>query len=331
MFKGKNILITGATGSWGNELTKQLLEKSPNKIIIFSRGELAQVTMQRKFNDPRLKFIIGDVRDADAVDSVFRLYNIDIVYHLGALKHVPVCQDQPQEAIKTNINGTTNLINAIVENRPRFNTSLFVDVSTDKAVMPSNTYGLTKAIGEHLTIQANNITPHTRFMCVRGGNVLGTNGSVVPYFVNQIKENNKITLTDGEMTRYFLTISEAIKLLLQASETGVGGETYVMKMPSFYMKDVAKAIVNKYGNKDTEIVTIGRRIGEKQHELLVSEYEASRTYILGDYYVVMPDIDIFRDYSYIKEKVSGDFKGFFSNSNVSGISEFEVLLEKGGY
>lgn len=331
MFKNKVILLTGGTGSWGQELAGQLLCKGPNKIIVLSRGELSQVNMQRKFNDPRLVFTICDVRDAEAVNRVFELYDIDIVYHMAALKHVPVCQDQPQEAIKTNINGSTNLINAIIKNRPRYNTSLFVDVSTDKAVLPSNTYGLTKSIGEHLTIQANNIAPYTRFMCVRGGNVLGTNGSVVPYFINQINKDNKITLTDGEMTRYFLTISEAIKLLLQASETGVGGETYVMKMPSFYMKDVAKAIVDKYGNKDTEIVVIGRRTGEKQHELLVSEYEASRTYTMGEYYVVMPDIDIFRDYSYVNEKVPCSFNGFSSNDCVSDIGRFNKLLEEGGY
>ena len=331
MFEGKNILITGGTGSWGNELTSQLLEKGINKIIIFSRGELAQVNMQRKFNDSRLKFVIGDVRDDKAVNDVFILHDIDIVYHLASLKHVPVCQNQPQEAIKTNINGTANLINAIVKNRSRYNTSLFIDISTDKSVCPSNTYGLTKAIGEHLTIQANNITKYTRFMCVRGGNVLGTNGSVVPYFVKQIQKDNKITLTDGEMTRYFLTIPEAIKLLLQASEFGVGGEIYVMNMPSFYMKDVAKAIINKYGNEETEILTIGRRIGEKQDELLVSEYEATRTYILGNYYVILPDIDTDRDYSYIKEKVPFGFVEFSSGSYVSDIHEFEVLLEKGGY
>ncbi|MCK4528464.1 polysaccharide biosynthesis protein, partial [candidate division WOR-3 bacterium] len=236
MFKNKSIVITGGTGSWGNELTKQLLEKDPKKIIIFSRGELAQVNMQRKFNDVRIEYIIGDVRDFYAVDRLFFNKQVDYVFHLSALKHVPVCENQPQEAIKTNIDGTTNIINAAIKN----DIKRVIDVSSDKAVSPTNLYGMTKAVGEKLIIQANTLTAKTDFICVRGGNVLGSNGSVVPLFIDQIKRFNEITVTDGSMTRFFLTLSEAIKLLFQAVENSVGGETYIMNMPAFFISDLAK-------------------------------------------------------------------------------------------
>ena len=179
MFKDKTILIDGGSGSWGNELTTQLLEKEPKKIIIFSRGELAQVNMERKFRNNIIEYVIGDIRDADAVDRLFQR-GIDYVFHLAALKHVPVCENQPQEAIKTNINGTINLINAAI----KYKVKKFIDVSTDKAVAPTNLYGMTKSVGEKLTIQANNLTNDTDFVCIRGGNVLGSNGSVVPFFID---------------------------------------------------------------------------------------------------------------------------------------------------
>ena len=285
MFTDKLILITGSTGSWGQELTKQLLEMNPKKIIIFSRGELAQVNMERKFNDSRIEFVIGDVRDYAAVERVFDR-GVDYVYMLAALKHVPVCENQPQEAIKTNIDGTINVINAAI----KYKVKKVIDVSTDKAVSPCNTYGFTKALGERLTIQANNLTKDTDFVCIRGGNVLGSNGSVVPLFIDQIKKFNKITLTYGGMTRFFLTLSEAISLLFQATEFSAGGETYVINMPAFRMSDVAKALIKHYGNKDTKIEEIGIREGEKIHEVLVSEHESSRTYIFNeDYYVIMPE------------------------------------------
>ena len=161
MFKDKVILLPGGTGSWGNELTTQLLEMNPKKIIIFSRGELSQVNMERKFRNNKLEFIIGDIRDAAAVDRLFHGKQIDCVFHLAALKHVPVCENQPQEAIKTNIVGTTNLVNAAV----RYRVKKFVDVSSDKACSPTNLYGMTKAVGEKIVIQANNLTDYTDFVC----------------------------------------------------------------------------------------------------------------------------------------------------------------------
>ena len=328
MFKNKSILITGATGSWGQELTTQLLERYPKKIIIFSRGELAQVNMERKFLNDKLEFIIGDVRDASAVDRLFDNKKIDCVFHLAALKHVPVCENQPQEAIKTNIIGTTNLVNAAV----RYKVPKFIDVSSDKAVSPTNLYGMTKAVGEKIVIQANNLSDFTDFVCIRGGNVLGSNGSVVPLFIDQIEKFNKVTLTDGAMTRYFLTLAEAISLLFQAAEHSVGGETYVMNMPSFYISDLAEVLIKHYGNENTTIEAVGIRPGEKLHEVLISEHESARSYVFNeDYYIIMPELEITKDYSYTKGLNSVDFDKFSSMDNVKDENYLTKLLDKGGF
>ena len=285
MFKDKNIFCPGASGSWGNELVKQLLEKDPKKIIVFSRGELAQVNMERKFKDPRIEFVIGDIRDYSAVERVFDR-GVDYVFCLAALKHVPVCENHPQEAIKTNVNGTTNIVNAAI----KYKVKKVLDISTDKSVSPCNTYGFTKAIGEKITIQANNLTDNTDFVCIRAGNVLGSNGSVVPLFIDQIKKYNEITLTNGDMTRYFMTLPDAIALLFKASECSVGGEIFVMHMPAFYIKTLAQVLIDHYGNKDTKIKEIGAREGEKVHELLISEYEAPRSVVYDDDYYVIKSI-----------------------------------------
>lgn len=329
MFKDSVVLITGATGSWGNELIKQLLERDPKQIIVFSRGELAQVMTKIKFNNNhKLHFIIGDVRDNSAVDRLFSQIQIDYVYHLAALKHVPVCENQPQEAIKTNINGTTNLVNAAIKHKVK----RFIDVSTDKAVSPTNLYGYTKAVGEKLVIQANSLTKDTTFVCIRGGNVLGSNGSVVPIFIDQIKNNNEITITVRDMTRYFLTLPEAIRLLFNASEAGVGGETFVMNMPSFYISELGEVLIDYYGNKDTSIREIGIREGEKMDELLISEHEAPRSYVFNDdYYVITPDLDINRDFSYVDSLSKVDFNKFSSADNLKGKVFLKGLLDRGGF
>ena len=327
MFKNKTIAIFGATGSWGNELTKQLLDKDPKMIILLSRGELAQVIMARKFNDKRLKFIICDVRDADAVDRIIS-NGIDYVYHLAALKHVPVCENQPQEAIKTNIDGTINIINSSIKHKVK----KVIDVSTDKAVSPTNLYGFTKAVGEKLIIQANMLTEGTEFICIRGGNVLGSNGSVVPLFIEQIKKFNEITVTDESMTRFFLTLPEAISLLFQATEHSVGGETFVMNMPAFFIGDLSNSLIQHYGDKNTSINIIGLRPGEKLHEKLISEHEAYRSYIFNkDYYVIMPELNINKDYSSLKSMDKVTFDSFSSSDNIKDINYLTDMLNRGGF
>lgn len=282
MFNKKTIFISGATGSWGQTLTKMLLDRYDVKqIICFSRGELQQVLMQRKFKDPRLKFVIGDVRDYDSVR--FAMKEANIVFHLAALKHVPICEDHPQEAIKTNIIGTTNIVNAAIENK----VDKVIDVSTDKAVEPLNLYGMTKSVGEKLIIQGNDLSNHTRLVCIRGGNVMGSNGSVIPYFIEQIKSGGPVTITDFEMTRFFLTLEEAIELLFKASEDSIGGETFVMNMPACYIRDIAEVLIEHYG--PAEIKEIGSKPGEKLDEMLISKHEALLSYCYdNNYYVILP-------------------------------------------
>jgi FlaA1/EpsC-like NDP-sugar epimerase len=202
---------------------------------------------------------------------------------MAALKHVPVCEDHPQEAIKTNITGTTNVVNAAIEN----NVTKVIDVSTDKAVDPLNLYGMTKAVGEKLIIQANELSDHTKFVCVRGGNVLGSNGSVVPYFIDQIKSGGPLTITDSTMTRFFLTLEEAILLVLKATECSIGGETFVMNMPAAKISSLARVLMARYGT--VPVTEIGAKPGEKRHEVLISDHEAEFARCYDDtYYVILP-------------------------------------------
>lgn len=281
MFDNKRIFVSGATGSWGQTLVRQLLTKyNPKEIVCFSRGELQQVLMQRQFNDARLKFVIGDVRDYDSVR--FATKDIDYIFHLAALKHVPVCEDHPQEAIKTNIAGTNNIVNAALEN----NVIKVIDVSTDKAVEPANLYGMTKAVGEKVMLQANSLGS-TRFVCVRGGNVMGSNGSVIPYFVQQIQAGGPVTITDQRMTRFFLTLDEAIELLFKAAEVSIGGETFVMNMPSCYIYQVAEVLMKHHGTVPVEYM--GAKPGEKLDEVLIGRNESQLSYCYDNsYYVILP-------------------------------------------
>lgn len=267
VFTNATILITGGTGSWGIELVTQLLLLDPRKVIIFSRNENRQVMMRQNFEDTRLQFSIGDIRDENALSSVCA--GVDYVFHLAALKHVPVCEENPLEAIKTNIVGTQNVIEASIKNQVK----KVIYVSTDKAADPANTYGMTKALGEKLILGANELGSHTRFLCIRGGNVLGSSGSVLPIFIRQLEEENKIRITDKKMTRYFVTPKQAIKTLLQATELGNGGEIFVMYMNACNILDLAEVLIEYYNKKNVHIIETGARVGEKTHEVLIAENE----------------------------------------------------------
>ena len=286
MFDGKVIFVTGGTGSWGHELVSQLLEKyKPKEVRIYSRGEHKQVEMKQEFaGNPLLKFIIGDVRDKNILGMSMK--GADYVFHLAALKHVPVCEENCWEAVLTNIYGTQNVIECAIENEVK----VVVDVSTDKAVDPFNLYGVTKACGEKLMINANqNYQSKTRFVCIRGGNVMGTNGSVLPLFKRQIQEVNEITVTDLKMTRYLMSTREAISLVFEAVTKSVGGEIFVMRMPATKLKNIANVMIRLFGNKQTKLKTIGVRPGEKMSEVLVSKNESPRTKVFSDkYYVILP-------------------------------------------
>jgi len=291
LFEKATVLITGGTGSWGTELVTQLLEKYPNigEIRIYSRGEHRQVEMMQLFNNnSKLRFIIGDVRDKNILN--FAMKGVDYVFHLAALKHVPVCENNTWEAVLTNIYGTQNVIEAAISN----NVKKVVDVSTDKAVEPFNLYGMTKACGEKLMLNANfnyssTQTNGTSFICIRGGNVIGTNGSVIPLFKKQLLENNQITITDPNMTRFLMSTKEAISLIFTAVEDSIGGELFVMNMPATSLNVIAQTMIELFGNKKSSIVNIGTRPGEKIDEVLVSRNEASLTHkVSKKYFVILP-------------------------------------------
>lgn len=326
IFKNAVILITGGTGSWGRELTRQLLEKDPKKIIIYSRSELHQVNMMRSLNNPKIKFVIGDVRDYEQILKA--TLGVDYIFHLAALKHVPICEEQPEEAIKTNITGTINVIAAAKENKIK----KVIDVSTDKAVDPFNFYGMTKAVGERLIINANIDSGKTKFVCIRGGNVLGTNGSVVPFFIDQIKRLKTVFITDKEMTRYYMTQKQAINLLFKAAENSFGGETFVMKMPACKVTDLAEVLIDETTKEKISIKEIGCRPGEKIHECLVSRHEAPSTYKYDEnYYVILPQVKIGGLEKKYKNFKKVSFEEYSSNNVLMNKKEIKTMLKNGNF
>ncbi len=326
MFEGTRILITGGTGSWGQQLAKRLLRENPEEIRVLSRNEFALVTMERSLADPRLTFLIGDVRDLTAVGRACE--NVDYVFHLAALKHVPICERQPEEAIQTNIKGTENVIRACIASRVK----KVVDVSTDKAVDPINLYGMTKAVGEKLVIHADTLSPFTRFFCIRGGNVLGTNGSVVPMFREQILNNQVVTLTSRQMTRFLLTQEDAIERLLQSMRAAIGGEIFVMNMKSCRMVDLVEILIERLANQQINVREIGVRPGEKLHEVLVSASETARTRLLDEnLYVILPATGATDAHKTYHVLPSVSFDVYESGSSLMSRAEAEQLLEQGGF
>jgi FlaA1/EpsC-like NDP-sugar epimerase len=280
--------------------------------------------MKRKFNNDKLKFIIGDIRDYEAVDLATK--DVDYIFHLAALKHVPICEELPNEAIKTNIAGTNNIIKAAISNRVK----KVIDVSSDKAVEAVNLYGMTKAIGEKLIIQANDLSDHTKFVCVRGGNVMGSSGSVIPLFIDQINKGGPLTFTDKRMTRFFLTLEEAIDLLFKASENSVGGETFVMNMPACNITNLANVLMQNLGQVETK--ELGIRPGEKLDEILISKHEAALTYEYDDnYFVILPlnaNGALLDKYSKLKKF---SYSEFTSRTKMLNDEDIEKMLFKGKF
>lgn len=327
LIKNQTILVTGGTGSWGYELVRQLLEYEPREIRIFSRNESNQFTMKQEFdNNPKLNFIIGDIKEKEALIEASQ--GVDYIFHLAALKHVPVCEDQPIEALKTNVIGTQNVIEAAIS----CNVHSVVNISTDKASNPSNFYGLSKAMAERLIIHANTLNTNTRFVCIRGGNVLGTNGSVIHVFKKQIKEKGKIGITDLNMTRFFLTIEEAIKLVFKATFESIGGEIFVMKMPSCKIIDLAEVLMEASNKTNIGVEVLGIRPGEKLHEILLSEYESTTAIVYDDeYYVILPAIHI----DGIKEHYANyqpvSLEDYNSGTGLMDKSQIEEMLKNGGF
>lgn len=279
-WKNQVVLVTGGTGSFGRKFTKILLEeRKPKKIIIFSRDELKQHEMRvGGFDQDNLRYFIGDVRDRDRLTRA--MHSVDIVVHAAALKQVPACEYNPMEAVKTNIMGTSNVLEAALDS----GVQKVMTISTDKAVNPANLYGATKLAAEKVTIQSNAYAADTatRYACVRYGNVVGSRGSVVPIFLKQ-RQNGKITVTDDRMTRFWLSLEQGVRFVIDCIERMHGGEVFVPKIPSMKVIDLAKAIA-----PNAEVEIIGIRPGEKLHEVLISEDEARHTVELPKMFVVQP-------------------------------------------
>lgn len=323
----KTILITGGTGSWGRELVARLLEREPKEIRIFSRNEALQVEMKQEFDHhPKLTFIIGDIRDQDEIMQACQ--NVDYVYHLAALKHVPICEQQPDSAMKTNVIGTGYVIQAAIKNE----VDKVIYVSTDKASHPSSTYGMTKAIGEKLIVHANLREGNTKFVCVRSGNVLGSAGSVVPIFKQRIEQGLDINLTDARMTRFFLTIEDAIILLLKATEESRGGEVYVTKMPACNIKDLAEVLIQELSMTNIKINETGARPGESLSESLISEFESNTSFNMDDqYYVILPPFPIEGLQEAYATSMPVDFQSYQSDQSLQSKPEIRTMLQQGGF
>lgn len=326
MFNGKNILITGGTGSFGKKFTEIILKKyKPNKIIIYSRDELKQFEMAQVFNDNCMRYFIGDVRDKDRLLKATR--GVDFIIHAAALKHVPIAEYNPMECIKTNIMGAQNIIDASIEN----NVNKVIALSTDKAANPVNLYGATKLASDKLFVAANNLTGDrdTIFSVVRYGNVIGSRGSVIPFFQKLIQEGAKeLPITDEKMTRFLITLEDGVDFVIKNFKRMYGGEIFVPKIPSMKIVDLAHAMAPNLPHK-----IIGIRPGEKLHEIMCPADDSHLTLEFDDHYVITPTIQFVKTSDFAKnalgevgKKVAQGFD-YNSGNNDIWLKESE-LLEK---
>jgi FlaA1/EpsC-like NDP-sugar epimerase len=282
-FSGKKILVTGGTGSIGSYIVKELLKFNINEVCVFSRDEIKQFMMRKMLDDKRLNFIVGDVREYRSLEKAFETHNFDIVYHAAAMKHVVICEENPLEAVKTNIIGTQN----VVDLAKKYGIPKLINISTDKAVNPCNVMGATKLIGERIVLNAG-------YTSVRFGNVAGSRGSVIPVLIEEMMRKKQISITNLDVTRFIMKISDAVKLVLNATQYAEGGEIFILKMRAFKLSDLVDVLINyvapKVGIRSEEIKVsvVGLVQGEKLHEDLVSELEIPYLYDLGDFYVIKP-------------------------------------------
>jgi UDP-N-acetylglucosamine 4,6-dehydratase len=299
MFADKVLLITGGTGSFGNAVLRRFLDSDLREIRIFSRDEKKQDDMRKKYNNPKLKFYIGDVRDYQSVLNVVR--GVDFIYHAAALKQVPSCEFHPLEAVKTNVFGTENVLEAAIT----CGVKRVVVLSTDKAVYPINAMGISKAMMEKVVVAKSRNSNSTVINATRYGNVMCSRGSVIPLFTNQIRSGQPITITDPAMTRFMMTLDDAVDLVLYAFEHGKSGEIFVQKAPAATIETLAHALTGLLGKPEHEVRVIGTRHGEKLFEALLSREEMVAAENLGGYYRVPPDL---RDLNYGKFVEQGEVK-----------------------
>jgi len=319
---GKSILITGGTGSLGKHLTKTILERWPNvkRLVIFSRDEQKQFQMNQEFPEskyPALRYFIGDVRDVDRLKMAFK--GIEYVIHAAAMKHIHIAEYNPMECVKTNVLGAENVINAALE----VGVQNVVALSTDKAAAPINLYGATKLCSDKLFVSANNIKGKNpiKFSVVRYGNVMGSNGSVIPFFMNKRKEG-VLPITNLDMTRFNISLQGGVDMVLHAMESAWGGEIFVPKIPSYVITEVAKAV-----GPECKIEIIGIRPGEKLHEEMITESDSFTTYDLGKYYAILPQVPTFNLADFVKhfdaKAVTPGFK-YSSDNNTEWVAAKEL-------
>lgn len=314
MIDKKRVLITGGTGSFGSKVAQFLANNNVGEIIIFSRDEKKQYEMKKIF--PDFKYMLGDVRDLDRVRLATK--NVDLIFHAAALKHVPACEENPIEAVKTNIYGTENICLAALEN----NIERVVGLSTDKAVKPINAMGISKAMLEKIICSQNQNQTNTIFSCVRYGNVMGSRGSVIPYFKSLLKEGRKLKITVPEMTRFLMTLDESVDLVRHALTNAQGGEIFVRKSPASTIIDLAKAMIIKESDGDFErMEVVGIRPGEKMDEVLVNEYEILRSEENENYFKISPE--------YVSTPLNSEYpmKYEYSSDNTLRIKDLNQIIE----
>ena len=325
MYKNKVLLITGGTGSFGNAVLSRFLDSDLAEIRIFSRDEKKQDEMRKRYKNSKLSFYIGDVRDASAVSNVMR--GVDYIFHAAALKQVPSCEFYPMEAFKTNVVGTSNVIEAAITN----NVKKVICLSTDKAVYPINAMGISKAMMEKVAISHSRQVNDTVICVTRYGNVMASRGSVIPLFAEQLAKGESITVTDPNMTRFMMTLDDAVDLVLYAFDHGLPGQIFVQKSPAASLNVLAKAILKTLGAPDSKPNIIGTRHGEKLFETLLSREEMALAQDLGQYYSIPPDS---RDLNYEKfydegeEKISNAEDYNSHNTTQLDVDQMQSLLLK---
>lgn len=325
MFSDCSLLITGGTGSFGNAVLRRFLGSSLREIRIFSRDEKKQDDMRKMYNNPKLKFYIGDVRDYQSILGAVR--GTDFIFHAAALKQVPSCEFHPMEAVKTNVLGTENVLEAAISSGVK----RVVCLSTDKAVYPINAMGISKAMMEKVVIAKSRSSLETTICATRYGNVMGSRGSVIPLFIDQIRKGIPITITDPSMTRFMMTLDDAVDLVLHAFKHGAQGEIFVQKAPAATVKTLATALTELLNASDHPVRTIGTRHGEKLFEVLLSREEMVAARDLDDYFCVPPDL---RDLNYSKfvdqgeVKISEAIEYNSHNTNQLSIEQMKQLLSK---
>lgn len=318
-YQGKTILITGGAGSIGSALAKKLLAYKPKTIRLLDINETGLFNLKQELKDGKIRLLVGDIRDKDRLNRAVE--GVDIVFHAAALKHVPLCESNPFEAVKTNVLGTKNLIEACIDEQIK----KCITISTDKAVNPINVLGASKLLAERLTVSANLFKGgrKTVFSCVRFGNVLNSQGSVLPIFLDQLKKGGPVEVTDKNMTRFVMSIDKATELVLKAAQISEGGEIFILKMPALRIKDLAKAVINEaagsfgYKPEGIKIIYIGKREGEKMFEELMNDDEAEMVRETQDMFILLPENRLKNQVAHCARKYKSTDNGLMSIEEIS--------------